>query len=135
MGWKYITFADLGTTIRKNFFKIPHDVDFVIAIPRSGMICGSMIAEFLNVPLIDIDSFCAGIKPTGGGRLRYWEQRHKDGNNTNKVLVVDDTVFNGTSKTFLLHIYGEGQETIEEPDDFILEKDNDGLYIDWTVNQ
>lgn len=32
---KYITIADLSDTIRKNIWKIPHDIDCVIGIPRS----------------------------------------------------------------------------------------------------
>lgn len=63
---KYITFEDLSKTIRNNFYKIPHDIDFVVGVPRSGMICGSIISEFLNVPLIDCDSFISGVKPSGG---------------------------------------------------------------------
>ena len=92
---KYITLTDLANTIRKNIWKIPRDIDFIITIPRSGTICGSIISEFLNVPLIDIDSFVAGVQPYGGGRLRhYYKTEHK----TNRVLVVDDTVFSGVSK-------------------------------------
>lgn len=89
---KYITLSDMMLDIRKNFHKAPHDVDFVIGIPRSGMICASVISEFLNVPLIDIDSFCRGVKPSGGGRLRLVNRE-----NTKKVLVVDDTVYGGGS--------------------------------------
>lgn len=100
---KYVTLGELCATIRNNFWKIPHDVDFVIGIPRSGIICASIISEFLNVPLIDIDSFTSGAKPTGGGRLRYYIKRHSsenvvDGDNKKKVLVVDDTVWIGNSK-------------------------------------
>ena len=93
---KYITLNDLSSTIRKNLWKIPRDIDFIIAIPRSGTICASIISEFLNVPLIDIDSFVAGVKPYGGGRLRYYYDSGRE--KTGKVLVVDDTVYNGTSK-------------------------------------
>ena len=89
---KYITINELNNTIRKNLHKIPHNIDFVIGIPRSGMIVASIISEHLNVPLIDIDSFCAGANPTGGGRL-YSQERTNYGN----VLVIDDTCFAGTS--------------------------------------
>lgn len=92
---KYITLSDLSNTIRKNLWKIPRDIDFIMGIPRSGTICGSIISEFLNVPFIDIDSFIAGVKPYGGGRLRHFYKRQKE---TGRVLVVDDTVFNGSSK-------------------------------------
>lgn len=91
---KYITISDLSETIRKNIWKIPRDIDFIIGIPRSGMIAASMICSYLNVPLIDINSFVAGMSPYGGNRLQYFTSSHKT---TNKILVIDDTVFAGTS--------------------------------------
>ena len=93
---KYITLDDLAKTIRSNIWKIPRDIDFIITIPRSGTICGSIISEFLNVPMIDINGFVNGTEPYGGGRIRYYNQIHAQ--KTNKVLVVDDTVFSGKSK-------------------------------------
>lgn len=89
---KYITLNELAMTVRRNIHKVPHDIDFVIGVPRSGMIPASMVAEFINVPLIDVDSFCAGARPTGGGRLRLTNR-----DQTSKVLVLDDTVFRGRS--------------------------------------
>lgn len=91
---KYITLNDLSNTIRKNIWKIPRDIDFVLGVPRSGMIVASIISSYLNVPLIDINSFLSGIKPYGGKRIKYFNDTHVK---TNKVLVVDDTVFAGTT--------------------------------------
>ena len=93
---KYITLEDLSKTIRTNLWKIPRDIDFIMGVPRSGTICASIISEFLNVPLIDIDSFVGGIKPYGGGRLRHFYGNKKQ--ETKRVLVVDDTVYTGLSK-------------------------------------
>lgn len=93
---KYITISDLSTTIRNNIWKIPRDIDFIIGVPRSGMIAASIISSYLNVPLIDIESFISGLKPYGGSRLDYFLSNHV---NTNKALVVDDTVYAGTSMT------------------------------------
>lgn len=87
---KYITLNDLSRTIRENLWKIPRDIDFVIGIPRSGMIAASIISTYLNVPLIDINSYCAGIQPYGGLRLSRLSKSIN-----NKALVVDDTVSNG----------------------------------------
>lgn len=89
---KYITISDLSETIRKNIWKIPRDIDFIIGIPRSGMIGASIIASYLNVPLIDVDSFLEGREPWGGLRLEYFTKNHQK---TNKVLVIDDTVSSG----------------------------------------
>ena len=89
---RYITLSELSTTIRNNVHKIPHDIDFVIGIPRSGMIVGSIVSEFLNVPLIDINSFCAGIEPSGGKRLGLTKK-----SKYNRILVVDDTCYSGNA--------------------------------------
>ena len=89
---KYITLSDLSNTIRSNIWKIPRDIDLIIGVPRSGMIGASIIASYLNVPLIDVDSFLKGSKPWGGLRLEYFTAKHI---NTNKVLVIDDTVSSG----------------------------------------
>ena len=93
---KYISLNDLSNTIRKNLYKIPRDIDFIIGVPRSGMISASIISSYLNVPLIDVNSFLDGKEPWGGLRLRYFMTSHKK---TNKVLVIDDTVANGTAMT------------------------------------
>lgn len=86
----YITLSDLMLDIRKNLSKIPHDIDFVIGIPRSGMIVASVISEMINVPLIDLESFIHGQNPVGGHRLELFRDKK-----TNKVLVVDDTCYSG----------------------------------------
>ncbi len=88
----YITLNDLNQTIRKNLYKIPHDIDFVIGVPRSGMLVATIISEFINVPLIDINSFVNGQKPSGGNRLTLLNRSE-----TGKVLVVDDTCYSGAS--------------------------------------
>ena len=91
---RYITLSELAQTIRKNLHRIPHDIDFIIGVPRSGVIVAGIIAEFLNAPLIDLDSFVLGAPPTGGRRLRY---RASSGRLIPRVLVVDDTIYGGTA--------------------------------------
>ena len=91
----YITINDLSNTIRNNLYKIPHDVDVVVGIPRSGMIPASIISEYLNVPLIDLYSFADGnTDGCGGGRHKTFGKKSRSG----KILVVDDTVWSGGSK-------------------------------------
>lgn len=89
---KYITINELNETIRNNIWKIPRDIDFIIGVPRSGMIGASIIASYLNVPLIDVNSFLLGLEPWGGLRFEYFTKKHEK---TNKVLVIDDTVSSG----------------------------------------
>lgn len=89
----YITLADMNAAIRRNLWKIPRDIDYIVGIPRSGMIAASIISSYLNVPLTDTRSLVAGLEPYGGRRLKYFSSRH-----TGRALVVDDTVWNGGAK-------------------------------------
>lgn len=92
---KYITYNEMTSMVRRNFYKVPHDIDVIVGIPRSGMLVAGVIAEFLNKPLVDIDNYINGcFNGVGGGRLRYNKNKPK----YKKVLVVDDTVFTGDSK-------------------------------------
>ncbi len=90
---KFITLSEMNNIIRDNFYKIPHDVDFILGVPRSGVIPANIIAELLNVPAVDVESFIGGAKPCGGDRVK--EIKHT--NLKKKVLVVDDTCFSGKS--------------------------------------
>ena len=123
---RYVTINDLNNAIRANLHRIPHNIDFVIGVPRSGMLPATIISEYLNIPLTDLNSFVNGQRPSGGLRLGF----KRPGNLTQqKVLVVDDTTFNGTSirtaKSLLkglskiydityMVVYKEGRST--EPD-------------------
>lgn len=148
---KYITIAELSNTIRDNIWKIPRDIDFIIGIPRSGMIAASIISSYLNVPLIDINAFIRGEKPAGGNRLRYFTEKHKQ---TNKVLVIDDTVFAGTSMnkvrqqlknikniTFIyscVYLEGVGEKCIDlylEDVRKYTDKDNPIVLYEWNILQ
>lgn len=91
---RYVTIAELSNMIRHNLWKIPHDIDLVVGIPRSGMLPATMIALFLNTRLTDIDSFVedGGCFSNGLSRGKYV----KNGE-IKKVLVVDDSIDTGKS--------------------------------------
>ena len=89
---RYIRLQDLCSTIRNNIYKIPHDVDAVIGVPRSGMIAASIVSEYLNVPLGDVNTFKDLKYVSGGDRLSLIKRT-----STHKILVVDDSVFSGKS--------------------------------------
>ena len=89
---RYIPVSEVIETIRVNLHKIPHDIDFVIGIPRSGMLPATLISEYLHVPLVDLESFVAGLGPGGGNRLSFARKGE-----SGKVLLVDDTIYNGRS--------------------------------------
>ena len=91
---RYVTIKELSDMVRNNLWRIPHDIDLVVGIPRSGMLPANMIALFLNKRLTDIDSFVESGKVFGYGLSRgkfIMEEEIK------KVLVVDDSIYTGAS--------------------------------------
>ena len=91
---QYRTLADLSDLIRNNIHRIPHDVDLLVGIPRSGMLPANMIALFLNKRLTDIDTFIQGRTYNAGERGQYINNSP-----VRKVLVVDDSVATGAAMT------------------------------------
>lgn len=92
---RYITINELSDIIRHNLWKVPHDIDLVVGVPRSGMLPASMIALYLNANLGDVESLING-KYFAVGQTRKYMMRHND---IKKVLVVDDSVGSGASMT------------------------------------
>ena len=89
---RYVTFSELSSIIRGNLWRIPHDIDLVVGIPRSGLLVANLIALFLNKRLTDIDAFVKGSVYECGERGKYV------GNDSiRKVLVVDDSVYSGNA--------------------------------------
>jgi hypoxanthine phosphoribosyltransferase len=86
------TLQDLSQDIINNLYKIPHDIDLVIGIPRSGLMAGLIIANYLNIPCMDLNSFLQKIPPKCG---RY-KMKHAQQKIISKVLVVDDVIGSGT---------------------------------------
>ena len=90
---RYVTITELSDMIRKNLWKIPHDIDLVVGIPRSGMLPATMIALFLNTRLTDIDSFVEGrIYCNGLTRGMY-----VNNSEIKNILIVDDSIDTGKS--------------------------------------
>lgn len=90
---RYVTIKELSDIIRRNLWKIPHDIDCVVGIPRSGLMAANMIALYLNKRLGDIDSLIEG-KCFDIGISRAYMMKH---NPIRKVLIVDDSVGSGLS--------------------------------------
>lgn len=88
----YRSYEDLSTLLLKNLYKIPHDIDTIVGIPRSGMIPALMISMYLNKPVTDLDSFIEGRLYSSGGRGDYVPSSQ-----SSKVLVIDDSILTGNA--------------------------------------
>lgn len=88
----YRKVADLNEIILKRLSIIPHDINLIVGIPRSGMLPANMLALYLNKPLSDIDSFLNGHIYKAGERGQFFTP-----DTQSKVLVVDDSISSGSA--------------------------------------
>lgn len=82
----YKSINDLNTDILNNLHKIPHDVDLIVGIPRSGMLPANLLALYLQKPFTDLDSFINGHIYSCGERGSNLELI-----NIKKILIIDDS--------------------------------------------
>ena len=88
---EFRTFQQLTSTIRKNLYKLPSDIDVVVGIPRSGIIPAYIIALFLNKNVCSINEFVNNLLPQKGERaINENQQKEK-----RKILIVDDSINTG----------------------------------------
>jgi len=89
----YRSVADLNKAIKKWIPTLPHDLDLIVGIPRSGMLVAALIALYLNVPFTDVTGLVEGrILATGRRPLAKPKELNKTFLN---ILVVDDSVNSG----------------------------------------
>lgn len=87
---EYRSIADMNQLIIRKMSVLPHDIDLVVGIPRSGMLPANLIALYLNKPFTDIDSFIEGRIYSSGNRGSFIDKA-----NSQKVLIVDDSICSG----------------------------------------
>ena len=87
----FVTIADMNKDVVASLSKIPHDIDLVVGIPRSGMLIASIIAVQLNKPLIDINGYLNNTAYSIGNTVN---RKVKNYTELKKILVVEDSVSN-----------------------------------------
>jgi hypothetical protein len=88
--WAYVTTAQFASDTDRLIGALPRDIDLVIAVARSGLLPGGMIACRLHVPLLTISRSRGIVNPGHGIRMEGQEttpRRH--------VLLIDDTSATG----------------------------------------
>ncbi len=96
MAVNFITFDVLNKLLIQNLHRIPHDIDVVVGVPRSGLILANMISCYLNKPLTDVAGVVAG-KLFDAGNSKNKTDWARDFSTVKKILVVEDSVASGAS--------------------------------------
>jgi adenine/guanine phosphoribosyltransferase-like PRPP-binding protein len=92
---RFIKSAELQEDIKLLLAKVPSDITAIAGVARSGLSVATMLAMYLQLPMITIRQTMNDIVDTGNG-WRLGGSRHIDPRK-GKILVVDDTVMTGNS--------------------------------------
>src|SRR6056297_1660591 len=85
------SYSDLVALVRRKMQQLPHDIDLVVHVPRSGIIPAAQIALQRNLPILSLDEYLAGADDAA----RFSARARRDVGGTGRVLVVDDSVGDG----------------------------------------
>lgn len=89
----YRNITNLNSDIKCWISELPHDLDIIVGIPRSGLLVANLLALYLNLPMTDVEGLCENRILQAGPRLEG--DRMPDLSKPKKVLVVDDSVCSG----------------------------------------
>lgn len=88
---QYRSVGDLSTDARSLAASLPADLDFLVGIPRSGLLAATLVALHRNIPVADLDGICEGRVMATGDRYRG----PTDLAEMDRVVVLDDTLNTG----------------------------------------
>lgn len=91
----YRSTADLHRAVTTRLAEPARNSDLIVGIPRSGLLAASMLALHVNRPLADLDGYLAG-REIASGLSRSSSVKRGGGEQHRRVLVVDDSVYQGT---------------------------------------
>lgn len=92
----YRSIQDLNLSVARGLARLPADIDLVVGIPRSGLLAANLVSLARNLPLADLEGFCAG-RLLGAGRTRRRASFDQALEAFRHVLVVDDSISSGES--------------------------------------
>lgn len=91
----YISQNELNNCIKNNLYKIPNDIDLIVANPRSGIIPATIIALLKNLPICDISIFHNNhIYEYGSTKNNNFINNIDD---SKRILIVEDSSYSGDS--------------------------------------
>lgn len=103
--------ADLSTTIVNNLHRLPHDLDLIVGIPRSGLLAANLVALHLNKPMTDLDGFLEDRVLSSGERLS--DQTDTHARCSQRILVIDDSICTGSAMSDARKRMAEARPDVE----------------------
>lgn len=86
--------SDMNATLVANLWRLPHPIDLVVGVPRSGLLAATLLSLAINAPVADLEGYCAG-RMLARGKTRRRTERASEG--PRNVVILDDSIFHGTA--------------------------------------
>ncbi len=93
----YRSYQDLSDHIKYNVNNLPHDIDLIVGVPRSGLLAANIMALHMNLPLCDYSSLIENRELGSGKTRRTKKPGLKFPQDSQHVLIVDDSVGSGAT--------------------------------------
>lgn len=93
---EFVTYSELNNEIIHYLPNLPQNIDIVVGVPRSGLMVATLIALYLNKPVVDIDSFCQK-EISSVGETKTPSKMVNDFSQVKLALIVEDSINDGTS--------------------------------------
>lgn len=93
---EYISINKMNQVIKENLYKIPNDVDLIVAIPRSGLLPATFISLLKNIPMCDLDSLLKD-RLYSSGNTKNKNHFINSVSEAKHILLVDDSSYSGTA--------------------------------------
>lgn len=91
---RFVTIHQYQNDVKRLVSLVPHDVDCIVGVARSGLCAASMVSMWTHKPLLTLRQSLRDIMESGNGwRLGVQHVEHGKG----KAFVIDDTVMTGNS--------------------------------------
>ena len=110
------SYGELTALVRRNLWRLPHDIDLVVHVPRSGIIPAAQIALQRNLPILSLDEFLAGAEDDARFSAR---SRRGESGQKGRVLVVDDSVGDGGALARVRAALADHPEAGQRPVSFL----------------
>lgn len=92
----YRSLADMNAAIVCGMARLPPALDLVVGVPRSGLLPANLLCLALNVPMADLEGYCAG-RVLSTGRTRQRDTVKDRAPRERQVVVVDDSIYSGAA--------------------------------------
>lgn len=92
----YRSISDMRNVLYRKLSIIPSNFDYVVGVPKSGLLPATLIAINKNIELISIEKLIGNIKSNCNINSKNWKKHSQyDCNKSYDILLVDDSVNTG----------------------------------------